>query len=79
MALTAKVTSKGRVTIPKKVRELLKSDIVEFEIVDETVILKPVKSVGGSLSKYAKQYVPLEEIRDKVWESAAYDREHKTD
>ena len=79
MIMTAKVTAKGQVTIPKKVRELLKSDVVEFDIVKGTVILKPVKSVGGSLSGYSEEYIPLEEIRDKVWESVAYDRENKTD
>ena len=79
MIMTAKVTAKGQVTIPKKVRELLKSDVVEFDIVKGTVILKPVKSVGGSLNGYSEEYIPLEEIRDKVWESVAYDRENKTD
>jgi len=79
MIMTAKVTAKGQVTIPKKVRELLKSDVVKFDIVKGTVILKPVKSVGGSLSGYSEEYIPLEEIRDKVWESVAYDRENKTD
>jgi AbrB family looped-hinge helix DNA binding protein len=66
MAMTATITSKGRVTIPKKVREILESDIVEFIISDDTVIIKPVRSVGGALAKYAARYVPLKEVRKKV-------------
>jgi AbrB family looped-hinge helix DNA binding protein len=78
MALTAKLSSRGRITIPKQIRELLKSDVVEFNIVDGSVVLKPISSVGGSLSQYSQGYIPLEEIRDKVWESVAYDRENHT-
>jgi AbrB family looped-hinge helix DNA binding protein len=71
MAMTAKITSKGQVTIPKRVREILESNTVEFIISDDTVIVKPVKSVGGALAKYATKHVPLKEVRKKVWKDVA--------
>lgn len=67
MSTTVKITTKGQVTIPKEIREVLKSDIVEFELIDGKIVVKPVRSVGGSLRQYAKEYVPLKDIRDKVW------------
>ena len=69
--MTAKITSKGQVTIPKRVREILESNTVEFIISDNTVIVKPVKSVGGTLAKYAMKHVPLKEVRKKVWKDVA--------
>lgn len=72
-----KITSKGQVTIPKEIRNILGSDIVEFELIDGNVFVRPVKSVGGSLKRYAKEYIPLEEIRDSVWEQVAHERTGK--
>ena len=75
MPVTAKITRKGQVTIPKEMRDVLQSDVVEFEkIGNDKIIIKPVKSVAGSLKKYSKKYVPLKEVRDKVWEDVVRDR-----
>jgi AbrB family looped-hinge helix DNA binding protein len=38
MAFTAKITSKGQVTIPKAIRKVLKGDVVEFEVLGDQVI-----------------------------------------
>lgn len=77
MPTTFKITRKGQVTIPKEIRDLLESDIVEFELTGGKVVVKPVKSVGGSLSRYSRRYAPLKDIRDKVWEKVAHDRSGK--
>lgn len=77
LTTAVKITSKGQVTIPKEIRNLLGSDIVEFELIEGNVMVKPVKSVGGSLKKYAKKHIPLEEIRDTVWEQVAHERAGK--
>lgn len=77
MAVTAKITSKGQVTIPRRVRDVLESDTVEFIISDDTVIVRPVKSVGGALAKYATKHVPLKEVRKKVWKEVADEKTAK--
>lgn len=68
------VTSKGQVTLPKPVRDFLRSKTVEFEISGDKVVMRPVRSVGGSLNRYAKEYKPLEEVRNKVWEEVAHEK-----
>jgi AbrB family looped-hinge helix DNA binding protein len=77
MAFTAKITSKGQVTIPRRVRDVLESNTVEFIISDDTVIVRPVKSVGGALAKYAAKHVPLKEVRKKVWKEVADEKAGK--
>ncbi len=62
-----KISSKGQITIPKKIRDLLASDIVKFKIKNNEIIIEPVKDVGGSLSKYAKKDKILNE-RELAWE-----------
>jgi hypothetical protein len=39
------------------------------------VVLKPVKSVAGSLSSYAKKgLMPFKEAREKAWEEVIWER-----
>ncbi len=75
MSVTAKVTSKGQITLPKSAREALGSDVVEIEIEQGKVLLRPVRSVAGALRDYAREAKPLREIRDEVWEEVARDVE----
>ncbi|MBN1105484.1 MAG: AbrB/MazE/SpoVT family DNA-binding domain-containing protein [Deltaproteobacteria bacterium] len=75
MALTAKITSKGQVTIPRKIRDVLKSNTIEFELVSGGVVMRPVSSVGGALHSYAKGHKAMQEVRDKVWEEVAHAKE----
>lgn len=74
MPKTVKVTQKGQVTIPRNIRSLLKSDVVEFVVIDGNVMVKPVESVAGSLKSYAKKYTPLKDVREEVWEEVVHDR-----
>jgi AbrB family looped-hinge helix DNA binding protein len=71
MGKTAKVTSKGQVTIPKEIRDLLDSDIVEFEVENERVVLRPVKRVAGTLNSYANPALIQEE--PSAWRNAVRD------
>ena len=51
MTVTAKITSKGQITLPKKVRDLLhlkEGGVVVFEQEDDKIVLKP----AGSLLDY---------------------------
>ena len=48
MAVTAKISSKGQITLPKEVRKLLKVDVgavVVFEKEDDKVVLKSAKTL----------------------------------
>ncbi|MDO8282769.1 MAG: AbrB/MazE/SpoVT family DNA-binding domain-containing protein [Thermodesulfovibrionia bacterium] len=81
MTTTAvKITSKGQVTIPKKIRDKLKATSVYFEIVDDTVVVKAVKDAGGSLSEYAKNVktgISVKEMKDRAWEVAVREKAGK--
>ncbi len=73
----SRLTKKGQLTLPKKIRDKLNSDAVVFEIVDDKVILRPVRSVAGALRKYAKVLIPFGEAREKAWEEVAHERSRK--
>jgi len=73
MTISATVTSKGQITIPKPIRELLdltKNDLLVFTVQkSKKVTVTPVKtdimSLYGSL-KTNKKYTPLSKIREKL-------------
>ena len=70
----AKLSKKGQVTIPKAIREKLNINHeggVLFLIEDDEVKLKgipggEIDKLAGSLKKYAKKYVPLDEVRKRI-------------
>lgn len=68
MAITATITSKGQITLPRDVRKALGSSTVEFRVDGETVMLLPVKSVAGALEKYAGAKAPFKKVRESAWE-----------
>ena len=70
---TAKVSSKGQITLPKQVRDLLKSDFVRLVVEDGEVRLEPVPDLAGSLAKYAKDG-PVADEREAAWEAELGDR-----
>jgi len=75
-----KITRKGQVTIPKEIRERLKTNTVYFEIEDDTVIVKPVSDAAGSLSKYAKNVkpgTPMKKIKEMAWNEAIREKTRK--
>jgi bifunctional DNA-binding transcriptional regulator/antitoxin component of YhaV-PrlF toxin-antitoxin module len=41
--ITRKLTSKGQVTVPLEIRNILGSDYIVFEIIDGQVVIKPVE------------------------------------
>lgn len=48
MTVTAKITSKGQITLPKKVRDLLhvrEGGVVVFEQEDDKIVIKPAQSL----------------------------------
>jgi len=74
MPITAKITKKGQVTIPRKIREKFNSEVIEFDILEGGVMIRPVKSVAGSLNSYAKKMIPFKEEREKAWDEIVQER-----
>jgi AbrB family looped-hinge helix DNA binding protein len=74
MLTIAKITKKGQVTIPKKIREKLKSDVISFEVEEGKVVVKPIRSVAGSLQKYARKEISYKEAREKAWNEVIRER-----
>ncbi len=76
----AKITSKGQITIPVYIRKRLKTNLVSIEFKGDSVILRPVYNVGGSLSKYAfknKSYDEIMELEEKAIEEGFSEGESK--
>ena len=67
----SKISQKGQIAIPKKIRDQLDTDILEFEMKEGEIILRPIRSIieiGGSLKKYTNKFSAKEEDEKKVWE-----------
>ena len=75
MPTTMKITRKGQVTIPQRIREKLGTELIEFDIVDDQVIIRPQTSVAGSLSAYGKkESIPFTEAREKAWDEISREK-----
>ena len=71
MSITATITSKGQLTLPRDVRRVLNTTTVVIEVEGEKVVLRPARSVAGALAKYAGPHTPLGDVREKVWGGVA--------
>ncbi|MBT4289172.1 MAG: AbrB/MazE/SpoVT family DNA-binding domain-containing protein [Deltaproteobacteria bacterium] len=77
----AKVSKKGQITIPKKIRELLKIEKqgnVLFVVENDDIKLMGIpvsnaEELSGSLKKYAKSYVELSKVREDIGMEVAED------
>jgi len=67
MTVTATITSKGQLTLPRDVRKVLNTTTVVIEVEGEQVVLRPARSVAGALAKYAGPHTPIREVRERVW------------
>ena len=75
-----KITRKGQVTIPKKIRDKLDATAVYFEVVDDAVVVRAVRDAAGSLSEYGRKLKPdmtIEQMKDKAWEEVVHDKAGK--
>jgi len=55
MKQLGKDSSKGQVTIPKKFREFLGTNLIRFKVIEGRIVIKPVKDVSGIFKKYVKK------------------------
>ncbi|MGO9543554.1 MAG: AbrB/MazE/SpoVT family DNA-binding domain-containing protein [Rhodomicrobium sp.] len=73
MHKVSKISSKGQITLPKSVRDRLGSEFVRLISDGEGIRIEPVRDVAGSLKRYAKTYVTIEEAREGAARAAASD------
>jgi bifunctional DNA-binding transcriptional regulator/antitoxin component of YhaV-PrlF toxin-antitoxin module len=75
---TLPIGPRGQITLPKKIRDLFKSNAVVLKLVDnEHIMISPVPDVGGAISNYTKKtHLTFEEIRNTSW---MHSRNNKTD
>ena len=69
----SKISSKGQITLPKSVRERFGSKFVRLISDDDGVRIEPVRDVAGSLRRYAKGYVTIDEAREGAARAAFSD------
>ena len=77
--ITARISPKGQITLPKKVRQALAvkpGERVMFQVEADGVLLKPLgpssaEALAGSLCRYAISGVPSHRVRDLVQEAVA--------
>lgn len=73
MVATAKITSKGQITLPKEVRDLLDvhtGSVVVFEQENDRVVIKPARTLRefkGILKGHGKA-IDFDQVREKVRE-----------
>ena len=71
MEVLVKITSKGEVTIPKRIRNILGTDLVKFKVEGGKIILEPVRDIGGIFKDYTKKTIPHEKEREIAWKKVA--------
>ncbi len=69
---TLSIGPRGQITLPKKIRNLFKSNAVVLELVDnQHVMISPVPDVGGAVSNYTKKTdLTFEEVRNSAWSNS---------
>jgi len=66
---TLSIGPRGQITLPKKLRDLFKSDSITIEIIDDKhAMISPVPDIGGIISEFQKiTNLSFEEIREQAW------------
>lgn len=51
---TIRITEKGQITIPHKIRNIIDSDTITFSVTDDNkILISPVHDIAGSLTNYS--------------------------
>lgn len=66
---TLTISSKGQISLPKKIRNILNSNVVSLEMNDNSqIVISPIHDLGGVLSSYKKDTdLSFEKIREQAW------------
>lgn len=76
MVKTAKVSSKGQITLPREVRKALGTDHVRIVYSAGEVRIEAVNDVAGSLAHYAKRKkkIAFRVARERAWEAVVREK-----
>lgn len=66
---TLSIGARGQITLPKKLRDLFKTNTIVLELVDnQHAVISPVPDVGGAISEFRKETdLSFDEIRNNAW------------
>lgn len=66
---TLSIGARGQITLPKKLRDLFKTNAVVLELVDnQHAVISPVPDVGGAVAQFKKETdLTFDEIRNNAW------------
>lgn len=73
-----KISSKGQITLPKMVRDILGTERIRIIVEETQVRIEPVKSVAGSLKNFARNEINCEDETGLAW-NAVMDEQHAAD
>jgi bifunctional DNA-binding transcriptional regulator/antitoxin component of YhaV-PrlF toxin-antitoxin module len=73
---TAKISSRGQITLPRDARKALGTDYVRIVSEQGSMRIEPLEDVGSSLAHYAKgrKRVPFQVEREQAWEAHVRDK-----
>lgn len=76
---TLLISERGQITLPKKLRNLFKTNAIILEVVDDThAVISPIPNVAGKLSEFKKKTdLSFEEIRNISWAKSTIKKEDK--
>lgn len=76
---TLLISERGQITLPKKLRDLFKTNAIVLEVVDNThAVISPIPNVAGKLSEFKKKTdLSFEEIRNIAWTKSTIKKEDK--
>ena len=76
---TLLISERGQITLPKKLRDLFKTNAIVLEVVDDThAVISPIPNVAGKLSEFKKKTdLSFEEIRNTAWTKSTIKKEDK--
>jgi bifunctional DNA-binding transcriptional regulator/antitoxin component of YhaV-PrlF toxin-antitoxin module len=66
---TLTISPKGQIILPKKIRNILKTNVISLEVNDNNqVLLSPLRDLSGSLSDYNNNTtLSFQEVREQAW------------
>ncbi|HJD65486.1 MAG TPA: AbrB/MazE/SpoVT family DNA-binding domain-containing protein [Rickettsia endosymbiont of Bembidion nr. Transversale] len=66
---TLTISPKGQIILPKKIRNILKTNVISLEVNDNNqILLSPLRDLSGSLSDYNKNTtLSFQEVREQAW------------